>query len=75
MIILREKHNNNTSGTNGVSFDKKNKDCVLYGIKTENNKKTNFTIKKYDGDEKTKQEAIKYRKTMNEITGSTNGDR
>ena len=54
---------------------KRTKMVCYYGIKTENNKKTNFTIKKYDGDEKTKQEAIKYRKTMNEITGSTNGDR
>ena len=74
MIILREKHNNNTSGTNGVSCDKKNKDGVLYGIKTENNKKTNFTIKKYDGDEKTKQKAIEHRKAMNEITGCMNGE-
>ena len=74
MIILREKHNNNTSGTNGVSFDKKNKDGVLYGIKTENNKKTNFTIKKYDGDEKTKQKAIEHLKAMNEITGCMNGE-
>ena len=34
-----------------------------------------FLITKYGSDEKAKQEAIKHRKAMNEITGCTNGDR
>jgi hypothetical protein len=66
---------NNTSGVNGVYFNKTNKRwCATW---CENGVQTSkwFSIKKYGSDEKAKQEAIKYRKVMNEITGCTNGDR
>ena len=68
-------HNTNTSGTNGVSFDKTNKRWNATWYENGKQQKANFSITKYGSDEKAKQEAIKHRKAMNVITGSTNGDR
>ena len=68
-------HNNNTSGTNGVYFNKRDKGwCARWRENGQNTSKY-FSIKKYGSDEKAKQEAIEYRKAMNGITGSTNGYR
>ena len=66
---------NNTSGTNGVSFDEMNQRWVATWYKNGKQQRQYFSIKKYGSDEKAKQVAIKYRKDMNEITGSTNGAR
>jgi hypothetical protein len=68
-------HNTNTSGTNGVSFDKTNKRWNATWYENGKQQKANFSITKYGSDEKAKQEAIKHRQAMNGITGSTNGDR
>ena len=68
-------HNNNTSGANGVSFNKTYKLwCASW---RENGVRITkyFSIKKYGSDEKAKQKAIEYRQSMNVITGSTNGER
>ena len=69
------QRDDNTSGITGVCFDKRDK--TWYARWSENGKRRSisFSIKKYGSDEKAKQEAIKHRKAMNEITGSTNGDR
>ena len=66
---------NNTSGTNGVSFDEMNQRWVATWYKNGKQQRQNFSIKDYGSDDKAKQVAIKYRKDMNEITGSTNGAR
>jgi len=68
-------HNTNTSGVNGVSFDKTKKRWNATWYENGKQQKANFYITKYGSDEKAKQEAIKHRKAMNVITGSTNGDR
>ena len=65
--------NTNTSGTNGIYFHKKGWCAQWY--KNGSQKSKYFSIKKYGSDEKAKQKAIEHRKAMNEITGSTNGDR
>ena len=66
---------NNTSGTNGVSFYKRTKGWYARWYKNGVQQYKYFSIKKYGSDEKAKQEAIKHRKAMNGITGSTNGER
>ena len=65
----------NTSGATGVSFHKTQKSWRVQW--QENGKQISmfFSIKKYGSYEKAKQEAIKHRKAMNGITGSTNGER
>ena len=68
-------HNTNTSGVNGVSFDKRGKRWNATWYENGKQQKANFSITKYGSDEKAKQEAIKHRQAMNGITGSTNGDR
>ena len=68
-------HDNNTSGTNGVSFNKQSKS---WGAQWQENGARNtkyFSIKDYGSDEKAKQEAIKHREAMNKITLCTNGTR
>ena len=67
--------NTNTSGTNGVNFDKTNKIWRAQWCENKKTRTKSFSIKKYGSDEKAKQEAIKYRQAMNVITGCTNGDR
>ena len=66
---------NNTSGTNGVSFNKTQQRWCASWYEDVIQQYKYFSIKKYGGDEKAKQKAIEYRKAMNKITGSTNGDR
>ena len=66
--------NTNTSGTTGVSFDKPSKSWGATWYENGVRQYKYFSIKKYGGDEKAKQEAIKHRKAMNEITGCTNGE-
>ena len=68
-------HDNNTSGTNGVFFDKPSKSWGAIWQENGARKNKYFSIKKYGSDEKAKQEAIKHRKAMNEITGCMNGER
>ena len=68
-------YNNNTSGTNGVFFDKRDKSWRATWQENGKQQKANFSITKYGSDEKAKQEAIKHRQDMNEITGCLNGDR
>ena len=65
----------NTSGTNGVSFHTDGKGWRAIWQKNGKNKSRYFSTKKYGSDEKAKQKAIEHRKAMNVITGSTNGDR
>ena len=65
----------NTSGATGVFFDKRYKRWIATWYKDGGRKSMSFSIKKYGSDEKAKQEAIEHRQAMNEITGSTNGDR
>ena len=66
---------NNTSGTNGVHFDKTKKRWRVTWQKNGKEQRANFTIKNYGSDEKAKQKAIEYRQAMNVITGCTNGER
>ena len=66
---------NNTSGTNGVYFNKTYKSWVARWLENGARKSKSFSIKDYGSDEKAKQEAIKHRQAMNVITGCTNGDR
>ena len=66
---------NNTSGTNGVSFDQMNQRWVATWYKNGKQQRQNFSIKDYGSDDKAKQKAIEHRKAINGITGSTNGDR
>ena len=66
---------NNTSGTNGVSFDEIQQRWRVQWRENGARKSMSFSIKNYGSDEKAKQKAIEHRKAMNEITGSTNGDR
>ena len=63
----------NTSGTNGVSFDKTNKGWRAQWYENGVQRSMYFSIKKYGSDEKAKQKAIEHREAMNKITGSTNG--
>ena len=65
----------NTSGTNGVYFDETNKSWRATWYENGKQQYKYFSIKKYGSDEKAKQEAIKHRKAMNEITLCTNGTR
>ena len=65
----------NTSGTTGVFFIKRDKTWYARWCENGKQKSMYFSIKKYGSDEKAKQEAIKHRKAMNGITGSTNGER
>ena len=65
----------NTSGTNGIYFHNPKKGWCAQWYEDGAQKSKYFSIKKYGGDEKAKQEAIEYRQAMNEITGCTNGDR
>ena len=71
----RAQRDDNTSGSTGIYFYKRTKGW--YAIWQENGTRRTkyFSIKKYGSDEKAKQKAIEYRKAMNGITGSTNGDR
>jgi hypothetical protein len=71
----RAQQNNNTSGVTGVCFDKTEKRWCATWYENGKQQKAYFSIEKYGSDEKAKQEAIKHRKAMNIITGSTNGDR
>ena len=64
----------NTSGANGVSFDKRDKSWIAKWYENGTRKTKYISITKYGSDEKAKQEAIKHRKAMNGITGSTNGE-
>ena len=66
---------NNTSGTNGVSFDEMNQRWVATWYKNGKQQRQNFSIKDYGSDDKAKQKAIEHRQAMNEITGCTNGTR
>ena len=66
---------NNTSGTNGVCFNKQRKRWVAKWYENGARKSIYFSIKNYGSDEKAKQKAIEHRQAMNVITGSTNGDR
>ena len=68
-------HDNNTSGTTGVCFEKTQQRWCAQWSENGKQKFKYFSIKKYGSDEKAKQKAIEYRKDMNEITGSTNGTR
>ena len=68
-------HDNNTSGTNGVNFDKRDKTWRSQWYENGKRKRISFSIKKCGGDEKAKQKAIKHRKAMNEINCCTNGER
>ena len=68
-------HDNNISGTNGVSFHNHSKSwCASW---KENGKRhcKYFNIKHYGGDEAAKQKAIEHRKAMDKITRCTNGER
>ena len=65
----------NTSGTTGVFFDEPNKRWRAQWSENGKLKSKSFYGKNYGSDEKAKQKAIEYRKAMNKITGSTNGDR
>ena len=65
----------NTSGTTGISFLKRHKSWYAQWYENGKRKSMSFPIKKYGSDEKAKQKAIEYRKAMNGITGSTNGNR
>ena len=71
----RAQQNNNTSGANGVYFDKTGQGWRAQWQKNGKLKSMWFSIKKYGSDEKAKQKAIEYRQAMNVITGSTNGER
>ena len=71
----RTMQDNNTSGTNGVSFDKTGQGWLAQWRENGARNTKYFYIKKYGSDEKAKQEAIKHRKAMNEITLCTNGTR
>ena len=66
---------NNTSGTNGVYFHKKDKRWCASWCENGIRQYKWFSIKKCGSDEKAKQKAIEYRQAMNGITGCTNGDR
>ena len=65
----------NTSGTNGVSFDKTNKGWRAQWYENGVQRSMYFSIKNYGSDEKAKQKAIEYRQSMNVITGCLNGER
>ena len=71
----KAQYNNNTSGTNGVSFHKRDKSWVARWQENGISQYKSFSIKDYGIDEKAKQKAIEYRKAMNEITGCLNGER
>ena len=64
---------NNTSGTNGVSFNKTQQRWCASWYEDGVQQYKYFSIKKYGSDEKAKQKAIKHRQAMNEITGCLNG--
>ena len=64
------KPKNNTSGHQGVSFDK-TKNCWIVSWCEEKQKFKSFPIKKY-GEEVAKQMAIDYRKQMTEANGYLN---
>ena len=68
-------HNTNTSGANGVSFDKRDKTWRSQWYENGKRKRISFSIKKCGGDEKAKQKAIEHRQAMNKITLCTNGTR
>ena len=68
-------HNTNTSGTNGVYFDKTAQGWRASWQENREQKYKYFSIKKYGSDDKAKQKAIEYRQAMNEITGCLNGTR
>ena len=65
---------NNTSGTNGVSFDEIQQRWRVQWRENGARKSMSFSIKNYGSDEKAKQKAIEHRKAMNEITGCMNGE-
>ena len=67
-------HNTNTSGVNGVSFDKTQQRWCANWYENGARITKYFSIEKYGSDEKAKQKAIEYRKDMNGITGCTNGE-
>ena len=71
----RALQDNNTSGTNGVSFSKTHKSWNSEWFENGTRRRKYFSITKYGSDEKAKQEAIKHRQAMDEITGCTNGIR
>ena len=65
----------NTSGTNGVSFDKTQQRWRSQWYENGVQRSIYFSIKNYGSDEKAKQKAIEYRQSMNVITGCLNGER
>ena len=69
------QRDDNTSGTTGVFFNKRDKTWFVTWYENGERKSTYFSIKKYGSDEKAKQKAIEYRQAMNEITGCLNGTR
>ena len=71
----RALQDNNTSGTNGVSFSKTHKSWNSEWFENGTRRRKYFSITKYGSDEKAKQEAIKHRQAMDKITGCTNGIR
>ena len=66
---------NNTSGTNGISFDKTQQRWCAPWYEDVIQQYKYFFIKKYGSDEKAKQKAVEHRQAMNVITGCTNGER
>ena len=68
-------YDNNTSGTNGVSFDETGQRWCASWFENGIQQQKYFSITKYGSDDKAKQEAIKHRQAMDEITGCTNGIR
>ena len=68
-------YNTNTSGVNGVSFNKTSKRWCAIWQENGVHRTKYFTIKDYGSGEKAKEKAIEHRKAMNVITGCTNGDR
>ena len=65
----------NISGVNGIFFDKTQQRWRSTWYENGKQQYKWFSIKKYGSEEKAKQKAIEYRKAMNGITGSTNGER
>ena len=71
----RAQRDDNTSGTTGISFHKRDNTWCAQWSENGARKRMYFSIEKYGSDEKAKQKAIEHRKSMNKITGCTNGTR
>ena len=63
----------NTSGTTDVCYNKRDKSWCARWCENGKLSSKSFSIKNY-GDEEAKKKAIKYRQSMHEIFGITNGD-